>query len=63
MAQEHEHIKPCSSCGAPIVFLRTKSRKLMPIDAATVDHDDYDFDAKKHTSHFATCPNAPRHRR
>lgn len=64
MAREHEHIQSCRSCGAEIVFLRTKYKdKLMPCDAATVDHDDYEFDAAKHTSHFATCPDADKHRK
>ena len=63
MAREHEHIKQCRACDAPIVFLRTKKRKLIPVDAETVDHDDYQFDPKKHTAHFATCPEADKFRK
>lgn len=63
MAIEHEHIVPCRSCGANVVFLRTKNRKMMPVDAATVQHDDYDFDYSRHKSHFATCENADQHRK
>lgn len=63
MATEHEHIQQCRSCGADIVFLRTKTRKMMPVDAATVRHDDYDFDYSRHKSHFATCENADEHRK
>lgn len=63
MAQEHQNIQKCRSCGAAVVFLRTKNRKLMPVDAATVDHEDYDFDHKRHISHFSTCPDADKYRR
>ncbi|MCL2777740.1 MAG: hypothetical protein FWD73_07020 [Polyangiaceae bacterium] len=40
----------CTSCGAIIYWVRTKADRAMP-----VDHDG--------TSHFATCPNAAKHRR
>lgn len=55
MAREYEHIQNCRSCGAEVVFLRTRKGKLMPCDAATVEHDDYQFEYGKHTSHFDTC--------
>lgn len=55
---EHEYVKRCRACDAPIVFLRTKAGKLMPVDAGAVLHDDYQFDHKRHVSHFATCPEA-----
>ncbi|MBI2801270.1 MAG: hypothetical protein HYX63_13495 [Gammaproteobacteria bacterium] len=61
--REHEHITQCRACGADVVFLRTKKMKLMPVDAATVAHDDYQFDDTKHVSHFATCPHADQYRR
>lgn len=61
--REFEHIVICRSCGASIIFLRTKNRKMIPCDADTVEHDDYQFDFKKHKSHFATCPNAAQHRK
>ena len=60
---EWEHIVQCSSCKANIIFLRTKNGKQMPVDAATVMHDDYEFSPKKgHISHFATCPDADKYR-
>lgn len=62
-ARETEHIAPCRGCGAPIVFLRTKTRKLIPVNADTVNRDDYDFDPSRHVSHFATCPQANEFRR
>ena len=37
--------------------------EMMPVDAATVQHDDYDVDLSRHTSHFATCENADEHRK
>ena len=63
MMDEHEHIQKCRSCGADVIFIRTKKGKLMPVDAATVEREDYDFDAARHVSHFATCPDAAKHRR
>lgn len=63
MAREYEHIQHCRSCGAAIVFLRTRKGKLMPVDAETVDHDEYQFQHGKHRAHFATCPEADRHRK
>jgi hypothetical protein len=52
----------CSSCRASIYFLMTTKRKAMPVDAETVTPGETDFDAKKHRSHFSTCPRANWHR-
>jgi len=54
-----------------MVWMRTRRGKNVPVDADTIDEAelDYDeegrpmFDAKVHTAHFATCPNADQHRR
>jgi hypothetical protein len=35
----------------------------MPVDADTVEPEDNEFDPSRHTSHFATCPNANQHRK
>jgi hypothetical protein len=53
----------CRSCGAEIVWLRTASGRNMPINAETFEPGDEQFDAKRHQSHFATCPEADQHRR
>ncbi len=62
----------CRSCGAYIVWLKTKAGKTMPVDADSVDDADAPvgagekplFDANAgHVSHFATCPNADKHRK
>lgn len=53
----------CRSCGARIVFLPTAKGATMPVDAADVAAADREFDAKRHVSHFATCPHAASHRR
>lgn len=55
----------CSSCGAPIVWFRTKNGKRMPVDEASTQPADaeHQLDLKRHISHFATCPNANQHRR
>jgi len=41
----------CKSCGAPIYWVKTKNGKRMPVNA------------KRPTSHFATCPQANRWRK
>lgn len=62
--EAHERrITRCRSCWAQIIFLPTVHGKKMPVDADTVEAGDDLFDQERHTSHFATCPNAGRHRR
>lgn len=58
-----QRVTPCTSCSASIVFLRTSTGKVMPVDAATVLPEDDVFDPKRHKSHFASCPNSAQHRR
>lgn len=54
----------CTSCRAAIVWLRTVNGNRMPVDAATVKPDDTEYNGKAgHVSHFATCPDAAKHRR
>jgi hypothetical protein len=53
----------CTSCRADIVWLPTTRQKAMPVDAGSFTPGDTQFDSKKHVSHFATCPNADRHRK
>lgn len=43
-------VKPCRSCGAPILWIATRSGKRMPVDAKT------------DVVHFKTCPDADKHR-
>lgn len=62
--EEHERrIVRCSSCRARIIWLKTSKGKNMPVDADTVEPEDNEFDPSRHTSHFATCPNANQHRK
>jgi hypothetical protein len=56
-------IEECKSCGKQIVFIATRKGSTMPIDATTYEIGDEYFDKEKHVSHFATCPNAAKHRR
>lgn len=66
----------CRSCQAPIVWVRTRARKLMPLDStialenaterdatATFEELRKKLGADAVVSHFATCPDAARHRR
>jgi hypothetical protein len=63
-ARQRLNVRPCSSCGAPIVFLDTASKpRGMPVDVATAQPRDSEFRPAVHRSHFATCPHAPAHRR
>ena len=63
---------PCESCGAPMIWATTNlAGKAIPLDAEPerrfiiekrggklVAHN-----VKTYTTHFATCPNADKHRR
>lgn len=51
----------CTSCGATITWMVTNTGAAMPVDGAPEQNGK--FDHKKHVSHFATCPNAARHRK
>ena len=55
----------CYSCGAEVVWFITKNKKRMPVDEATTRPTDsaHQLDLTRHKSHFATCPNADRHRK
>jgi hypothetical protein len=53
----------CRSCGADIVWLATNNNKMMPVNADTVDKHDIAYEQGRHTSHFATCPQADKWRR
>jgi hypothetical protein len=53
----------CRACGAPIVFLKTRKVRQIPCDEGTVLPEDVYYDADRHVSHFATCPEAKHFRR
>lgn len=59
----------CKSCNKEIFYLKTRAGKIMPVDAETVPKNNSGeisttiFDPKTMTSHFATCPQADKHRR
>jgi len=54
----------CRSCGAEIVWLKTSTGKSMPVDTeSVVDEAATIFDPVQMTSHFATCPDAAKHRK
>lgn len=65
----------CRSCDAPIVFVRTRSRKQMPVDATIAVENAVDRDAtltfedlrellgtEAVVSHFSTCDDPERFR-
>jgi hypothetical protein len=52
----------CRACGKEIVFLTTRTGSKMPTDAETVEPGDELFDPKRHTAHWATCPEADQFR-
>jgi hypothetical protein len=62
--EAHERrITRCRSCQEQIIWFKTAAGKNMPVDADTVEPDDDELDLDRHTSHFATCPNANQHRK
>ena len=62
-ARHLARIKNCKTCGAKVVWFPTKKGGRMPVDAATVVASDETLNLKYHISHFATCPDADKHRR
>jgi endogenous inhibitor of DNA gyrase (YacG/DUF329 family) len=65
MRELHPFAVPCASCGARVVWFRTRKGKRMPVDEASTRPTDRadQLDLTRHVSHFATCPNAAEHRR
>jgi DNA-directed RNA polymerase subunit RPC12/RpoP len=57
LGSEEKRTSKCRACGYKIVFVPTKTGKLIPVNADTYDNSRL-FDIKKHISHFATCPKA-----
>lgn len=65
----------CKSCGAAIVWVRTESGRVMPVDLHPTNRGNVVIrngvayvgaqqdDAPRYTSHFATCPDAEGWRR
>ncbi len=53
----------CSTCGAPICWLRTSTGKPMPTAPETVREGESLFVPGRHRSHFADCPQADEHRK
>jgi len=57
--ETHERrIVRCRSCRARIIWFETDAGKKMPVDADTVEPDDFELDISRHVSHFATCPQS-----
>lgn len=63
----HPFAVACESCGALIVWFRTKTGKRMPVDESSTQPTDaaHQLDLKmpsrpegRHVSHFSTCPQA-----
>ena len=62
--EKHERrITRCASCRAQIIWFKTPAGQSMPVDALTVEVGDTVLDLKRHESHFASCPNADKHRK
>jgi len=65
----------CRSCGAAIIWCETGHGKKMPVDARTTEAGNLVLEGQEptavyvdpgtgtHTSHFATCPHADKHRK
>lgn len=55
--------RSCKSCSAAIIWMKTKNDKTIPVDYESVDGMELIFEPGKHVAHFATCPNANKHRK
>lgn len=60
----------CKSCGKPVLWVQMENGKAMPIDADSIERRVVLDGAKEKgairstgISHFATCPDAAKHRR
>lgn len=66
----------CRSCNAVILWAKTASGKLIPLDVVRSDRGNLELlgdtvryvtpdvnAAERYTSHFATCPGAGQHRK
>jgi len=59
----------CKSCGAEIFWARTEKEKLIPLDVKPekrfvfTNDEQYVYNLNTYISHFATCPDAARHRK
>ena len=65
-------ISNCSSCHAPVIWIKTTSGKNMPLDAKPIKGSGFGisngtaskaYPGPNYESHFATCPNADAHRK
>ena len=52
----------CKSCNARIVMLKTRKGRWCPTNLP-VENTAATFDSSLHKAHFATCPNAKKHRK
>lgn len=60
--RNRSNLAACTSCSAPIRWLKTDRAKPIPVDAHTAAEADTLFNvAHGHISHFRTCPNASKH--
>lgn len=49
----------CKGCGAPIVFMKTRKGKYIPVDAESIKTNEVFFNPNSGMiAHFATCPKA-----
>lgn len=65
-------LSACRTCEAPVYWCHTRSGKRMPVDAVPSPDGTMGIDADgvvgkrtggpRYTSHFATCPDADKHR-
>lgn len=53
----------CKNCGKELVFLPTKTGKVMPVNKESVETGDEIYIHGKHISHFSDCPGASGFRR
>jgi hypothetical protein len=50
--------KKRKGCGEPIIWLKTRRGKFMPIEPDSVEPDDDLYDHGRHVVHWSTCPYA-----
>ena len=53
----------CKSCGAKIIWMKTKLGKNIPVDWLEEIEHKIEFIPQSMVAHFSTCPNAGVHRK
>lgn len=55
--------QPCRSCKKPILFMKTRTNKWIPVNWNVDISRLWDYDSEIMEAHFATCPDGDKFRK